>query len=134
MKMSKVKVLTATVALCATVSILVPFLAFAATVLDDQFADGISTNQDLASNSIAIYKSRSGTTRTDAVGSVEFDLTAAAGADAYFGHFTNAGSPITLGVGDSMTFSATFSLTGFVGGGQDIRFGLLNSNGTRQTA
>ncbi|HVE56921.1 MAG TPA: pectinesterase family protein, partial [Pyrinomonadaceae bacterium] len=52
---------------------------------------------------------------------------------AFWGHFTNSGAPVTLGVGDSLTFAGTFTLTGFVGGGQDIRFGLLDSKGTRNT-
>jgi pectin methylesterase-like acyl-CoA thioesterase len=110
------------------------FIVTASTIIDDQFADGSSTNQNLPGNSLAIYKSRSGTVRTDAVGSVEYDLTGTTSADAYYAYFTPSGSPVNLSVGDSITFAGTFTLTGFVGTGQDVRFGLFNSNGSRQTA
>ena len=65
--------------------------------------------------------------RNDAVGSVTFDMTATGtSAEGFWGFFTNAGSPVNLGVGDKLSVSGTFSLTGFVAGGQDIRFGVLN--------
>lgn len=108
------------------------FIVSAATVIDDTFADGISTNQNLP-NSLQVLKARSGTVRTDAVGSVEFNMTATGtSSEAFWAYFTNSGSPITLGVGDSLTYSGTFSLTLPAGTGGDIRFGLFNSNGSRQ--
>ncbi len=110
------------------------FYAQAATVINDVFADGSSTNQDLANNSLAVYKARSGTTRIDAIGSVEYNVTNSGGSDAYWAYFTNSGSPLTLGVGDTISFAGTFSLTGAGTGGSDIRFGLLNSNGSRAAA
>ncbi|MBS1794418.1 MAG: carboxypeptidase regulatory-like domain-containing protein [Acidobacteria bacterium] len=106
----------------------------ATTVVDDTFADGVSTNQNLANNSLQVFKSRSGTTRADAVGSVEFDLTTAGGSDAYWAYFTASGSPLTLGVGDTVTMQGTFSLTGFQNNAQDIRFGFFDSKGTRNAA
>ncbi len=110
------------------------FAQAATTVINDVFADGISTNQNLANNSLAVYKARSGTTRTDAVGSVEYNLTNAGGADAYWAYFTASGSPVSLGIGDGISFAGTFSLTGAGTSGSDLRFGLLNSNGSRVTA
>jgi pectin methylesterase-like acyl-CoA thioesterase/pectate lyase len=134
MKKLSVKILVAIVFISLGLLVL-NRIVHAATVIDDQFADGVSTNQNLPGNSLQVFKSRSGTTRTDAVGSVEYDLTATgANADGYFAYFTPSGSPVNLSVGDSLTFAGTFSLTGFVGGGQDIRFGLLNSNTSRATA
>jgi hypothetical protein len=110
-----------------------PWIASAATVVNDTFADGNSTVQDLANNSIRIFQGRSTTVRTDAVGSVNFNLAATTSAEAFWGFFTNSGSPVNLNVGDKLTVSGTFSFTGFGGGGQDIRFGVLNSLGTRNT-
>lgn len=113
----------------------VSLIVHASTVVDDQFADGISTNQNLAGNSLNVMKSRSGTTRTDAVGSVEYNLaTTGTSADAYYAYFTNSGTPVTLSVGDSLSFSCTFSVTTFSNlSSSDIRFGLFNSNGSRRT-
>jgi hypothetical protein len=134
MKKFRTKVLFSLVLGLFAVSALITFIVQATTVVDDTFADGISTNQNLPANSLQVFKSRSGTTRTDAVGSVEFDLTNAGGSDAYWAHFTNSGSPVSLGVGDSITFQGTFSLTGFQNNSQDIRFGFFDSKGTRNAA
>src|SRR6185369_11541211 len=137
MKKLRFKILSAVAAtaICFCFSILLPLITAAVSIIDDQFADGISTNQNLPANSLAVLKSRSGTTRTDAVGSVEYDLTGTGtSADAYFAYFTNSGSPVSLSVGDSLSFSGTFSLQGFANlSNSDIRFGLLNSNGSRRT-
>src|SRR3954469_3393159 len=126
-----------TLLLCAALAgfaaLAIPFVAGAAgnTLLDDTFADGSSINQALPT-SARIFKGRSATTRTDAVGSVTYDMTATgSNSEAFWGYFTNSGSPVTLGVGDKLSVSGTFSLTGFVGTGQDVRFGVLNSLGTR---
>ncbi|HLM58273.1 MAG TPA: pectinesterase family protein [Pyrinomonadaceae bacterium] len=119
-------------ALLAAVAALLPLVAGAAVLVKDTFADGNSTVQNLANNSIRIFKGRAATTRTDAVGSVTFDMTATgSNSEAFWGYFTNPGAPVQLAVGDKLSVSGTFSLTGFVGGGQDIRFGVFNSLGTR---
>ena len=121
------------IALGVAAAFAINFFVQASTVIDDQFADGISTNQNLAGNSLQVFKSRTNTTRTDAVGSVEYDLTTTGvSADGYFAYFTPSGSPVNLNVGDTLTFAGTFSLTGFGGTGQDVRFGLFNSNGSRR--
>jgi len=111
------------------------FIVGAATVIDDTFADSNSANQDLPNNSLQVFKARTATARNTTPGNAEFDMTATGtSSDALWAYFTNSGSPVTLQVGDSLTFAGTFTLTGFVGGGQDIRFGLLDSKGTRNTA
>ncbi|HWW75433.1 MAG TPA: immunoglobulin domain-containing protein, partial [Pyrinomonadaceae bacterium] len=130
--MKKLRALYLCAALLAAVAVLLPLIAGAATIVDDTFADGNSTVQNLAGNSIRLFKGRAATVRTDAVGSVTYDMTnTGSNSEACWGFFTNSGSPVNLGVGDKITVSTTFSLTGFTAGGQDIRFGVLNSNGTR---
>jgi pectin methylesterase-like acyl-CoA thioesterase len=108
-----------------------PFIVWAAPLVNDTYADGNSQNQDLANNSIRLFNGRTTTVRTDAVGSVTFDLTSTTSADAFWGFFTNSGSPVNLKIGDKLTVSGTFVFTNFSAGGQDIRFGVLNSLGTR---
>ena len=120
-------------ALLGVAALAIPFVAGAAgnTILDDTFADGSSVNQ-LLPNSARIFKGRSTTVRAEAVGSVTYDMTATGtNSEAFWGYFTNSGSPVTLAVGDKLSVSGVFSMTGFVGTGQDIRFGVLNSLGTR---
>jgi pectin methylesterase-like acyl-CoA thioesterase len=120
-------------ALLGVAALAIPFVAGAAgnIILNDLFTDGSSINQALP-NSVRIFKGRSTTTRTDVVGSVTYDMTATGGnSEAFWGFFTNPGAPVTLGVGDKLSVAGTFTLTGFVAGGQDIRFGVLNSLGTR---
>src|SRR5215813_2786941 len=125
------KIRIALIALVVPVIVALPFIVWAAPLINDTYADGNSQNQDLANNSIRLFNGRSTTVRTDAVGSVTFDLTNTTSSDAFWGFFTNSGSPVNLKVGDKLTVSGTFVLTGFVGGGQDVRFGVLNSLGTR---
>ncbi len=136
MKKFKAGVLVSLVFGLLTISaLMINFIVQAATVVDDTFADGESVTQNLPNNSLQIFKSRSATVRNTTVGNAEFDLTATGtSSDALWAHFTNSGSPVTLQVGDSVNFAGTFTLTGFVGGGQDLRFGLLDSKGTRTTA
>ncbi|HEX8398526.1 MAG TPA: pectinesterase family protein [Pyrinomonadaceae bacterium] len=113
-----------------------PFLVGAATQIDDTFVDRNSQNQDLANNSLRVFKGRSGTIRTDAQApatpSVTFNTANSGGAEGFWAFFTDSGSPVTLGVGDSLSVSNTFSLTGF-NNISDIRFGVLDSKGTRNT-
>ena len=123
------------VALAGVVALALPFVAGAAgtTLLNDSFTDSSSTNQALP-NSVRLFKGRNATLRNDAAGSVTFDMTnTGTSAEGFWGFFTNSGSPVNLNVGDKLSVQGTFSLTGFVGGGQDVRFGVLNSLGTRNT-
>jgi hypothetical protein len=136
MKKFRVKVLVSLIlGLIAGSALMINFIVEATTVVDDTFADANATNQDLPNNSMQFFKARSGTVRTATVGNVEFDMTATGtSSDAVWAHFTNSGVPVTLGVEDSLTFAGTFTLTGFANNSQDIRFGLLDSKGTRNTA
>lgn len=129
------KLLLAWFAAALVVALLAPlFFVGAATLVDDTFADGNSQNQDLANNSLRIFNGRStGNTRTDAIGSVTFGITSAS-SEAFWAFFTNANSPVTLGVGDRLAVSQTFVLNGFTANSSDIRGGLLNSKGTRNAA
>ena len=52
----------------------------------------------------------------------------------YWGFFTEPDSPVSLGVGDTLTFKLTVSFTGLAAGNNGLRFGLLDSQGSRQTA
>ena len=103
-------------------------------LVDDKFINGNSQLQDLANNSLWLFNGRTNNVRTDQVGSVTFDVTpAGASSEAFWAYFTNAGSPVVLGVGDKLSVSMVFSLSGFLANGQDIRFGVLDSQGTRNT-
>ena len=109
-------------------------LAASSIVVDDTFANGDSQNQDLANNSLWLFNGRANNVRTDQKGSVTFDVTpAGASSEAFWAYFTDAGSPIVLGVGDKLSVSVTFSLSGFQNNGQDVRFGVFDSLGTRNT-
>lgn len=117
-----------------TLALVLPLLVWAdvMVIVDDQFADGDSQNQDLANNSLRLFNGRAGTIRTDAIGSVSFDVTGANGADGFWAYFTDEGTePVKLNVGDKLAVSGTFSLQGFQANGQDLRFGLFDSLGTR---
>jgi pectin methylesterase-like acyl-CoA thioesterase len=107
--------------------------AAGSTLVNDTFADSNSQNQDLANHSLRVFNGRAGTIRTDAPGSVTFDMTNAGGSEGFWSFFTD-GQPVTLGVGDKLSVAGTFSLQGFANNGQDIRFGLFDSKGTRTTA
>lgn len=113
--------------------LLLPQTVAAATLVNDTFADANSQNQDLASNSVRLFNGRTGTVRTDSPGMVMFDITAAGGSEGFWAYFTD-GSPVTLNVGDRLSVSATFVLQGFTANAQDLRFGLFDSKGTRNTA
>jgi len=107
----------------------------APATIDDTFANGNSQDQDLANNSFWLFNGRTNNIRTDQPGSVTFDLTpAGTGSDAFWAFFTPAGSPVVLGVGDTLSVAAAFSLSGFKNNGQDVRWGVLDSQGTRNTA
>jgi transcription elongation GreA/GreB family factor len=104
----------------------------AAVIVDDTFQDGNSQNQALP-NSIRIFNGRAGTTRSDAVGSVTFNP-ASTSSEGFWVFFTD-GAPVTLNVGDRIAVSTTLTLQNVgANGGADLRFGLFDSKGTRNTA
>src|SRR5439155_25877264 len=78
---------------------------------------------------------RTTTVRTDQAGSVTFDVTpTGTSSEAFWAYFTKAGSPIVMGPGDKLSVSVTFSLSGFQNNGADVRWGVFDSLGTRNTA
>ncbi len=111
----------------------IPLITSAATLINDTFADGSSQNQDLANNSLQLFNGRAANVRTDAVGSVNFNLMSGS-SEGFWAYFTDPNAPITLGVGDSLAVSAQFSLQGLTArAGEDLRFGVFDSKGTRNT-
>ncbi|PYT00856.1 MAG: hypothetical protein DMF63_06020 [Acidobacteria bacterium] len=103
----------------------------AAVLVDDTFQDANSQNQALPS-SIRIFNGRTATIRTDTVGAVAFSP-ASTSSEGFWGFFTD-GAPVTLGVGDRLAVSTSFSLSGVgASGGTDLRFGVFDSKGTRNT-
>jgi hypothetical protein len=115
-------------------ALLLPTVAGAATIVNDTFADGESLTQNLAGDSVRLFNGRAGTMRTDATGSVNFNIAAAGGSEGFWGFFTD-GAPVTLGVGDRLTVSSRFSVQNIGANlGADLRFGVFDSKGTRTTA
>src|SRR5829696_2026868 len=99
-------------ALACVAALAIPFAAGAAgnILLDVFYTDGSSVNHALPA-SARIFKGRSATVRTDAVGSVTYDMTATGpSAEAFWGFFTASGLPVNLGVGDKLSVSGTFTL------------------------
>ncbi|HEY0101042.1 MAG TPA: pectinesterase family protein, partial [Pyrinomonadaceae bacterium] len=129
--MDRLKVASLLALLLAVVIVVLPLGVSAALVVNDTFADGNSQNQDLANSSLRVFKGRADTARVDAPGSVTFNVNTTS-AEAFWAFFTNPGAPVSLNVGDKLSVAGTFALSGFVGG--DIRFGVFDSQGTRNTA
>lgn len=106
--------------------------ATGSVILEDRFEDANSQNQDLANNSVWLFNGRTNNPRTDAPGSLTIDMRpAATSSEAVWAFFTEAGSPVKLGIGDRLDVSVDFSVQGFTANGQDIRFGVFDSLGTR---
>ncbi|HEX8291953.1 MAG TPA: pectinesterase family protein [Pyrinomonadaceae bacterium] len=122
-------------ALALVFTLLFQSVAAAATLVNDTFADANSQNQSLSNDSVRIFNGRAGTVRTDAAGSVNFNIAAAGGSEGFWGFFTD-GAPVTLGVGDRLKVTARFSVQNInaTNLGADLRFGLFDSKGTRTTA
>src|SRR5947207_12017664 len=97
----------ALLALMVLTAVALPFIVWAAPLVNDTYADGNSQNQDEANNSIRLFNGRSSnsTFRTDAVGSVTFQLLSSANSDGFWSFFTNAATPpapVNLNVGDKL--------------------------------
>ncbi|HEY9285837.1 MAG TPA: pectinesterase family protein [Pyrinomonadaceae bacterium] len=122
-------------ALAVVFTMLLQTVAAAASLVNDTFADANSQNQQISNNSVRIFNGRAGTVRTDAAGSVNFNIAAAGGSEGFWGFFTD-GSPVTLGVGDKLSLSARFAVQNInaTNLGADLRFGAFDSKGTRTTA
>ena len=101
-------------------------------ILDDRFEDGNSQNQDLTNNSVWLFNGRTNNPRTDTPGSLTIDMRpAAASSEAAWAFFTEADSPVRLAIGDKLEVAIDFAVQGFTNNGQDIRFGVFDSMGTR---
>lgn len=102
------------------------------TLLDENFPAGERLTQNLPTTS-AWYSSGAASSVTYGAGA----LTVATGPTARFAitYFTDGGSPATLGIGDSLTATFSFSLTGvssYTAG--YLRIGLFNSGNSRIAA
>jgi pectate lyase/pectin methylesterase-like acyl-CoA thioesterase len=103
-------------------------------VMNDGFADG--ERLTLAPPASATWlKAQGSTTATMATGSAQFTWNTTS-ADMISAYFTSAGSPVTLGVGDTLSVSVTFSFTGLnpaaiASPSPGLRFGILDSKGSR---
>ncbi|HYG79188.1 MAG TPA: immunoglobulin domain-containing protein, partial [Pyrinomonadaceae bacterium] len=133
--MRTLKNLNKQLALALIFTLLFQSVAAAATLVNDTFADANSQNQSLSNGSVRLFNGRAGTVRTDAAGSVNFNIAAAGGSEGFWGFFTD-GAPVTLGVGDRLKVSARFSVQNVnaTNLGADLRFGVFDSKGTRTTA
>src|SRR5262245_39146377 len=104
------------------------------TIMNDSFADG--ERLTFAPPASATWlKAQSSTATTVAPGSARFTWNTTS-ADMISGYFTSAGSPVTLGVGDTLNVGVTFSFTGLNQPGigapsPGLRFGILDSKGSR---
>lgn len=118
-----------------------PFSAAASFVsINETWSNGDRTTQDPANNSLAWWTS-SNPAQLTAVPGAMTQVTGTGGRHA-LAYFTNAGSPVILGVGEriEMNFRVTFP-GGFFGGNPeptfgpngDFRVGLFNSGGSRVT-
>src|SRR5215217_7999085 len=133
--MRTLKNLNKQLALALIFTLLIQSGAAAATLVNDTFAAANSQNQNISNNSVRIFNGRAGTVRTDAAGSVNFQLAAAGGSEGFWGFFTD-GAPVTLGVGDRLKVTTKFSVQNVnaTNLGADLRFGVFDSKGTRTTA
>ena len=81
-----------------------------------------------------LFNGRATNVRIDQPGSVAFDVTPnGASSEGFLAFFTKPGAPVNLGVGDKLTVALNFSFNGFQNNGQDIRWGVFNSLGTRNS-
>jgi pectate lyase/pectin methylesterase-like acyl-CoA thioesterase len=103
-------------------------------VMNDVFADG--ERLTLAPPASATWlKAQGSTVATVATGSAQFTWNTTS-ADMISAYFTSAGSPVTLGVGDTLSVSVTFSFMGLnpaaiASPSPGLRFGILDSKGSR---
>lgn len=103
----------------------------ASTVLiDETFADGNRGTQNPPS-SLAWYSARPSSYLTATTGAMT--MTQTSGANMAVSYFTNSGSPFSLSVGEKLTLTVNFYTTTLSGSlsGSGLRFGLLNSGGSR---
>jgi hypothetical protein len=104
-------------------------------LLNDTWADGTRNNQNLPAESAWFSSDSSGASLTAAVGSMTGAIPS--GSVQWLTYYTAAGSPATLGLGQTLTLTTVFTPTG-VGAentGRNLRIGLYDfSGGTRVAA
>ena len=107
-------------------------------IVNDSLADG-ERSTFAPPSSVAWFKAQSTTTVAVTPGAASFTW-GTTSADMLFAYFTPAGAPVTLGVGDKLTLRLTFAFTGLnptaatTSPSGALRFGILDSKGTRVTA
>lgn len=103
--------------------------------MDDSFADGERVTF-VAPDSATWLKSQGGTSVSVVPGAATFTMTGTS-AEMIIAYFTAAGAPIDLGVGQQLSVQLTFSFSGLTSTASPspaLRFGVLDSQGTRVTA
>ena len=105
-----------------------PSLLPAQTLLDDTFADGSRTNQNLPT-SAAWYLRGNATSLAASPGQMTY--TSNGNVSNIVGYFTGSGTPYTLSVGETMTLSMSLSLSNVPDIDNVFRFGLFNSGGSQ---
>lgn len=114
-----------------TTSILTAALSATAAIVDETWADGSHTNQDLANNSMAWFSSAGGGNISTSTGS----MTQNGGGRHIIAYFTD-GAPLQLGLNQALTinFAISFDRDGAFPTDNDFRMGAWNSGGERVTA
>jgi len=110
-------------------------VAGALSLVNDSFTDGERTTWAPPA-SVGWYKCQGVTTAAVAGTPPALTMTyGATSADMHFAFFAPAASPVSLSVGDKLTLKLTFSFTGLnATANSAVRFGILDSKGTRITA
>lgn len=109
--------------------LLVTFSASATVVLDDTFADGTRTNQNLPTDSAWFTTSAANMKAF----TNSLSVTNLSGSSSWWTYFTPSGSPVVLDVGDTLEVTLSFTVVG-VGAqnsSKNLRFGLYHSTGVR---
>lgn len=123
------------IALVAVFTALFGISCQAATIIvNDTFADGNRTFQD-PPDSLAWYtSSNNSTTLTATVGAMTMNNTLSG--NQALAYFTDSGSPLTLSVGEKLVYTVSFYTSSVTGSSSatGLRFGLLNSGGSRISA
>lgn len=102
------------------------------TLLDETFAADQRLVENLPATA-AWYGSGATNATQPSAGSIVLSHTNVTSSQFIF-HFTPAGSPYALAVGETLNVSLDFNLTKAIGAGSAIRLGVLNSQNTRVTA
>lgn len=105
-------------------------------LLNDTFADGSRTNQNLPTSAAFYYGATPSTAGLSVVDSaLQFSYNTNTGIlSQAVAYFTDSGSPITLSVGDVLATSISFSAANISNSPDALRIGFFNSGGSRVSA